>query len=45
MNKLAAEFGGGGHINASGARIRNGKLDEYIQKILSRTEEYIHKQK
>ncbi len=45
MNKLAAEFGGGGHINASGARIHNGKLDEYIQKILSKTEEYLQKQK
>ena len=43
MNKLAAEFGGGGHINAAGARIFDGKLDEYIQKILSKTEEYLHK--
>ncbi|MCL5028946.1 MAG: bifunctional oligoribonuclease/PAP phosphatase NrnA [Bacteroidetes bacterium] len=41
MNKLAAEFGGGGHINAAGARIRDGKLDEYMQKILSKTEEYL----
>ncbi len=41
MNKLAAEFGGGGHNNAAGARIFDGKLDEYIQKILSKTEEYL----
>ncbi len=41
MNKLANEFGGGGHINAAGARIRDGKLDEFISKILNKTEEYI----
>ncbi len=41
VNKLAAEFGGGGHINAAGARIFNGKLDDYLPKILSKTEEYL----
>jgi len=41
MNKLAAEFGGGGHINAAGARIYNGVIDEYIPRILSKAEEYL----
>lgn len=41
MNKLAGEFGGGGHINAAGARIHNAELEEYIPKILSKTEEYL----
>lgn len=41
MNKLAGEFGGGGHINAAGARIFNGVLDDYIPKILGKTEEYL----
>lgn len=40
-NKLAGEFGGGGHINASGARINNAKLEDYIPKILSKSEEYL----
>ncbi len=41
MNKLAAEFGGGGHINAAGARIRDGVLDDFLPKILSKAEEYL----
>jgi len=41
MNKLAGEFGGGGHTNAAGARIFNASLKEYIPKILSKTEEYL----
>jgi phosphoesterase RecJ-like protein len=41
MNKLAGEFGGGGHVNASGARIHNGKMDEFIPVILNKTEEYL----
>jgi len=40
VNKLAAEFGGGGHTNASGIRIRNGKMGDYISKILNKAEEY-----
>ena len=42
VNKLAKEFGGGGHINASGARIHNGKLDVYLSKILKRAETYLN---
>lgn len=41
VNKLAAEFGGGGHINASGLRIFNEKIEDFIPKILSKTEEYL----
>jgi bifunctional oligoribonuclease and PAP phosphatase NrnA len=42
VNKLAKEFGGGGHINAAGARIQDGKLDDYLIKILKRTETYLN---
>ena len=45
VNKLASEFGGGGHINAAGARIFNGKLDDYSTNILNKTEEYLKKNK
>jgi phosphoesterase RecJ-like protein len=41
VNKLAAEFGGGGHINAAGLRIRNGSVDEFISKILNRALDYV----
>jgi phosphoesterase RecJ-like protein len=42
VNKLAKEFGGGGHINAAGARIHDGKLNDYLIKILKRTETYLN---
>ncbi len=41
VNKLASEFGGGGHINAAGLRIRDGNINEYINKILNRAVDYI----
>ena len=41
VNKLASEFGGGGHVNAAGLRIRDGNIEEYIPKILIRASEYI----
>ncbi len=41
VNKLAGEFGGGGHTNAAGARIHNGKLEEYLPSILSKAEQYL----
>ncbi|MBZ0181301.1 MAG: bifunctional oligoribonuclease/PAP phosphatase NrnA [Melioribacteraceae bacterium] len=41
INKLAAEFGGGGHIYAAGARIIDGTLDDYIPKILSAAKKYL----
>ena len=43
VNKLAGEFGGGGHTNAAGARMHGKTLDEYIPKILSKAEEYLNK--
>ena len=41
MNKLAAEFGGGGHINAAGARFHDGKITNMIPVILKKAEEYL----
>lgn len=42
VNKLAAEFGGGGHTNASGARFFEKKMnDEIIKLILSKAESYV----
>ncbi len=42
VNKLASEFGGGGHTNAAGARFFNQKLtDEMINHILSTSEKYL----
>ena len=41
VNKLAAEFGGGGHINAAGLRIRDGNIEEFIPKILVRALDYV----
>jgi phosphoesterase RecJ-like protein len=41
VNQLAAEFGGGGHINAAGARIPDKKLDEYVNIILNKTVKYL----
>jgi len=41
VNRLAEEFGGGGHKNAAGTRIFNQKLDEQIEVILKRTKSYL----
>ncbi|MGD8781781.1 MAG: bifunctional oligoribonuclease/PAP phosphatase NrnA [Ignavibacteria bacterium] len=41
INKLAAEFGGGGHYHAAGARIYNVSLDEYIEKVLNAALKYL----
>ncbi|HZW39773.1 MAG TPA: bifunctional oligoribonuclease/PAP phosphatase NrnA [Ignavibacteriaceae bacterium] len=41
INKLAAEFGGGGHLNAAGARIFENNMMEKIPHILKRAEEYL----
>lgn len=42
VNKLAGEFGGGGHINAAGARFKNENMFNYIPLILKKSEEYIN---
>jgi phosphoesterase RecJ-like protein len=43
VNKLAGEFGGGGHINAAGARFFNKKLMELQPEILVKAEECLIK--
>ena len=45
VNKLAGEFGGGGHTNAAGARFFNLSMQDYIPKILQKAEEYLMKYK
>lgn len=43
MNKLAAEFNGGGHINAAGARFIKRKMLDMIPIILKKAKEYLEK--
>lgn len=40
-NKLAAEYGGGGHMNAAGARIFDGQLKKSIPQILNSAVKYL----
>jgi phosphoesterase RecJ-like protein len=40
VNKLAGEFGGGGHINAAGARFREDKMQDMIPTILHTAEQF-----
>ncbi len=41
VNKLAAEFGGGGHINASGTRLFNTTISENVDKIIKAAQKYL----
>lgn len=41
VNKLAAEFKGGGHQNAAGTRIFECKLDDYLNEVLSAAKKYL----
>lgn len=41
VNKLAQEFGGGGHLNAAGTRLHNTKLDDILPKIISSAEKLL----
>ena len=41
INKLAAEFDGGGHLNAAGTRLFNIKLEELLPKVLKAAGKYI----
>jgi len=43
VNKLAAEFGGGGHVNASGARLFETDFNEYINEVVKAADKYISK--
>ena len=45
VNLLAKEFGGGGHINASGARFFTNNLQEMIPLILSKAITYLNNQR
>ncbi|HMN26404.1 MAG TPA: bifunctional oligoribonuclease/PAP phosphatase NrnA [Ignavibacteriaceae bacterium] len=42
VNKLANEFGGGGHTNAAGARFFTNNMQEMIPVILSKAELYLN---
>ena len=41
VNKLANDFGGGGHINASGVRLYNTSIDDMMEKVISAAQKYI----
>lgn len=42
-NKLAAEFGGGGHLNAAGTRLFNTRLDDVMPKVLKSADMILEK--
>lgn len=42
VNKLAREFGGNGHKNAAGARVRNASLSEVVAAVLDRAQHYVN---
>ena len=41
-NKLAGVFGGGGHLNAAGARFRDVRMFDMIPKILKEAENFFN---
>lgn len=41
VNKLAVEFGGGGHTNASGTRLYNTNIEEYKEKVITAAQRYL----
>lgn len=41
INRLANEFGGGGHKNAAGARLYNVKLDEVMKDVIEKAGKYV----
>jgi bifunctional oligoribonuclease and PAP phosphatase NrnA len=41
VNKLAAEFNGGGHTNASGARLFNTTINDIRNKIITKAKQYL----
>jgi len=43
VNKLAAEFNGGGHFFAAGARLENKKMEETIPKVIEKATEYLQR--
>ena len=43
VNELAKEFGGGGHMNASGAWVENPDINKLTEEVISKSEKYIKK--
>lgn len=43
VNLLAKEFGGNGHLNASGARLHDVRLDEVVPRVLLAAERYLER--
>ncbi|MGE5430567.1 MAG: DHH family phosphoesterase [Syntrophomonadaceae bacterium] len=41
VNLLAEEYGGGGHVNASGIRLAGASLDDHIAQIVEAAEKYL----
>ena len=41
VNRIAAEYGGGGHMNAAGLRIDVAKIEDYEEKIIDRISQYL----
>lgn len=41
VNKIAANYGGGGHFHAAGARLHNVDFKKMINDVISKTEEYL----
>lgn len=44
INKLAGEYNGGGHFNASGARLYEKNFEEFIPKVIASAEKYLKKE-
>jgi len=42
VNEIAKQWGGGGHLNASGARLKETLTEKFIYEILKQTEKYSH---
>ncbi|MBI3365230.1 MAG: bifunctional oligoribonuclease/PAP phosphatase NrnA [Ignavibacteriae bacterium] len=41
INRLASEFGGGGHLNAAGARLFDSSLNEIVETVVQKAEKYV----
>ena len=41
VNKVAQQFGGGGHMNAAGIRMEGAKIEDYQSKIIYEIEKYL----
>jgi phosphoesterase RecJ-like protein len=41
INELAREFGGNGHLNAAGARVGDGSLDDVRRRVITAAQKYL----